>query len=954
MKLGLFKITIRQICLQNCRKNADSVMKNEDPEANLNRKSIRRALRRWQNSQQLGEHPLARLSIVEARRKAAGYRSTPIGYGVALRDVLRHAIKKLMPGEGPPDPFEKRWRHYLLLSEGYIGGRSPDYISVQMGIARSTYDHAHASALDALADLLRGWDQHGSPEDPDLAFLRPEKPRLPRELLLLPPKPDHPLLGRDTLLRSLKSLLLGADDRPMAALSGLPGVGKTALVIELAHDQEVRERYEDGVLWVGLGREPDLFVLLSQWAIALGLPFEEINKLERLKDRAKVIHAALAMKQMLLVIDDVWEAHEGLTFKIGGAHCAHLVTTRLPKIAQEMAGEGAIELLELDENVGLRLLNHFVPEVTSTEPDEARLLVNEVGGLPLALVLMGRYLRREARSGQKRRLKTALESLRDAEERVRVSQIQSPLEQQPSLLTSEPLSLKAAMDISVQALDKASKSALGALSILPPKPNSFSEAAALVIASVSTDVLDHLVDFGLLESRVENRFTLNRSISEYAGITLKDEGAIQRFVDYFVEHVVAHQKDFPAIEIETQNIFSALNTAFERKLQVQLIAGVNAFYPYMEAVGLLDQAQEHLTRVEKAARQIYDTHGLTSTLENLGRTAQRRGDYQGAKNYYQEGLELARKHDNVKSMCALLQGLGVVAFSRGDYQEAENHYLQSLDLARTSSQREKISALLSNLGTLAFSRGEIDQAEVYFMEGIALAREVEDPHISSLLMNLGVVLARGGVLEEADIYFQESLELARAEGNRMVISFLLTNLGTLASDRGDEKQAEGYFHEALSLAREMDDRARVSHILANLGGLATTRGDHDVAEGYLQEGLDLARAIGHREYTTLLLTNLGVLARERDDLDRGESLFTEALELATEMGHRRFISIVLNNRGELYLKREDWSKAKADFEKSLEVAKEIDLKEYIGRASSGLTRIAKAHGDAGEAIQVGE
>jgi tetratricopeptide (TPR) repeat protein len=655
------------------------------------------------------------------------------------------------------------------------------------------------------------------------------------------------------------------------------------------------------------------------------------------------------------VIDDVWETHEGFTFKIGGAHCAYLVTTRLPKVAREIAGEGAIELRELDEKEGLRLLDHFVPEVTSAEPDEARLLVNEVGGLPLALVLMGRYLRREARSGQMRRLKTALEGLRDAGERLRLSQVQSPLEQQPSLLSSEPLSLQAAIDISVQALDKASKMALGALSILPPKPNTFNEEAALDIAAVSTEVLDYLVDFGLLEVREQDRFTLNRSISEYAGITLEKEGANQRFVDYFIEFVEIHHKDFPAIEIETQNILAALYTAFEWKLHPQLIAGVNAFYPYLEAVGLLDQAQEHLTRAEKAARQTDDRHGLTSTLDSLGRTAQQRGDYETAKNYYQEGLKLARKHKNEKSKCALLQGLGVVAFSRGDYQEAEEYYLQGLDIARTSDQRARISAILSNLGTLAFSRGEIDQAEMHFIEGLTLAREVEDrAHISSLLMNLGVVLARGGALEEADFYFQESLELARAEGNRKVISFLLTNLGTLASDRGDEEQAEGYFVEALSLAREIDDRARVSHLLANLGGLATTHGDHDAAEGYLQEGLDLAREIGHREYSTLLLTNMGVLARERGDLGQGETLFTEALEIAKEMGHRRFMSIILSNRGELFLKKEDWGKAEADFEKSLEVAEEIDLREYIALASSGLARIAEAYRDKEEAIQDGE
>jgi tetratricopeptide (TPR) repeat protein len=920
----------------------------------LNRKSIRRALRSWQNSQQLGEHPLARLDIVEARRKAAGYRSTQIGYGVALRDVLRNAIRSLKPEEEPPDPFEKRWRPYLLLNEAYISGRSPEYISAQMGIARSTYDHAQASALDALADLLREWDQHGSPEDPNLTFLKPERPKFRRAPFLIPPRPDHPIVGRSSLQHRIKGLLL-VDDQPLVAMSGLPGVGKTTLAIEIAHDPDVREKYEDGVLWVGLGRQPDLLVLLSQWAVALGLPLEEINKLDRLKDRAKAIHAAIGTDRMLLVIDDVWEAHEGLAFKIGGVNCAHLVTTRLPKVAHEIAGENTIELCELEEKDGLRLLNHYAPEITIAEPDEARLLVNEVSGLPLALVLMGRYLRREARGKQRRRLKAALHRLKDAGERLRLSQIHSPLEQQPSLLSSAPLSLQAAIDISVQALDDVSRSALIALSLLPPKPNSFSEEAALVIASVSERIVDHLVDFGLLESRELDRYTLNRLISEYAGLALRDPEAYGRFVDYFVDFVETHKKDFPSIEIETQNIFAALHVAFERKMYPQLIRGASAFHPFLEAVGLLDQAQIHLARAEKAARKIDDMYGLIATLERMGRTEQRRGDYETAEKIYGEGYQLALKHDDVKSMCALLQGLGVVAFSRGDYQEAENYYLQGLDFAKKLDQREKISAILSNLGALAFSRGEIDQAETHFRDGLAAAREIEDrAHISSILMNLGVVLARRRAFDEADVHFQESLELAHAEGNRKNISFLLTNLGTLASDRGDGSRAAMYFHDALTLAREMDDRARISHLLANLGGLATTRGDHDAAEGYLKEGHALAREIRHREYTTLLLTNMGVLMRERGDDDRAESYFAEALELATEMGHRRLISVVLSNRGELHLGKEDWQKAEADFETSGKVAREIDLKEFIAVALFGLARVARARGDYDEAIRMGK
>ena len=954
MPQDLCKIRIRQDQAWICRKSADLYQENSKLTGSLSRKSIRQALHCWDNSRKLGEHPLAHIEIVEARRRAAGYRSAPIGYGVALRDLLHHVIKKLRLDDGDTDYFEKGWRSYLILSEEYIRGRSPDYLCEQLGIARSTYNHAQADALDTVVDLLREWEEHGSLEDADLALLRPERPKDRLPPFLAPPRPPQALIGRESLLRRLKQRLL-SDSQTTVAISGLPGVGKSTLAIELAHDPQVKGHFEEGVLWAGLGRQPDGLVLLSLWAVALGVPLEEIAGLDRLEDRAKAIHAAIGMRRMLIVIDDVWQAGEGLVFKIGGSNCGYLVTTRLPKVAVEMAGNGAVAVHELDETDGLTLIEGFVPEVVSAEPDEARALVRNVGGLPLALVLMGRYLQQETRSGQPRRLKAALARLQDTSERLELAQSQTPLDHQPSLESSEPLSLQTVISISVQGLDDPSRQALEALSVLPPKPNTFSETAAMEIAGVPAEVLDTLTDFGLLESSAPGRYMLHRSISEYAKVRLKDETVYERMVDTFVSYVEAYHQEYPMLDPEAQNIFAALQVASEREMHSALIRGANAFYPYLEAVGLLTQAEVHLKRAEDAARLIGDGLGLTTILENIGRAAQRRGDYLRAVRVYREGLDLSHKYEDVGSECAMLQGLGVVAFSQGDFEKAEEVYLRGLDLARKIDQLARVSALLANLGTLEFSRGDASQAEARFREGLTLARGTEDrAHVGSLLMNLGVVLASRREYEGADTCFQESLELARSGGNRKNISFLLTNLGALASDRGDDRQAEMHFQEALTLAREMDDPARVCHLLANLGAMATSRESYAEAEKYLREGLELAREIGHRGHITLLLTNLGVLDRERGNYERAEISFGEALELATDMGQRRYISVVLSKWGELHLKREVWDAAEEAFEKSREVAREIGLQEFVATALYGLARVAKARGRVADAVRQGE
>ena len=124
-----------------------------------------------------------------------------------------------------------------------------------------------------------------------------------------------------------------------------------------------------------------------------------------------------------------------------------------------------------------------------------------------------------------------------------LAQSQTPLDHQPSLESSEPLSLQTVISISVQGLDDPSRQALEALSVLPPKPNTFSETAAMEIAGAPAEVLDTLTDFGLLESSAPGRYMLHRSISDYAKVHLKDEAVYERMVDTFVSYVEAYHHE---------------------------------------------------------------------------------------------------------------------------------------------------------------------------------------------------------------------------------------------------------------------------------------------------------------------------------------------------------------------------------------------------------------------------
>src|SRR6266566_2689564 len=213
-------------------------------------------------------------------------------------------------------------------------------------------------------------------------------------VFLAPPRPIE-FVGRDKLLNDLKQQLFTGKTLALFAFDGLPGVGKTTMAIALAYDPDILNHFNNGVLWAGLGPEPDILARLGEWGLALGIPQSEMEKLTSIKSRQRAIREAIGLRRMLLVADDVWQEKSALEFDLRGPNCAFVVTTRQNKIASIVAGEGSINIHELDENDGLLLLERLVPDVVKAEPKEALQLVQEVGGLPLALTLIGKHLHKE-------------------------------------------------------------------------------------------------------------------------------------------------------------------------------------------------------------------------------------------------------------------------------------------------------------------------------------------------------------------------------------------------------------------------------------------------------------------------------------------------------------------------------------------------------------------------------
>ncbi len=847
------------------------------------RRSLRQALRDWESSPDLGEHPLAQRPLVEHHRQAAGYRSTAVGRGVALRDVLLQAIESLPSEEGAAA------RRVAILRGLYLEGRSADYLADSLSIAQSTYDHEHAAALDALSDRLREWDENGLPAH--VAAQMPTLPAVPVPFLA-PPLPEQPLLGRQSVLDICRQHLLGGER--LLALAGLPGVGKTALAIVLAHDPAIRQAYPDGVLWAGLGQSPDLAARLGAWAVGLGWSLAELAAYPALEDRARLLQGLIRAHRTLLVLDDAWTQAEARALQLGGEGSAHLITTRSPALAEELAGEAAVVLPELDAASGRAVLAHFLPGVVEGMPETADRLVQAVGGLPLALVLMGRHLRKQGRLAQSRRLQAALQMLQEPSARLDLLESRPALEAQPSLPIGTPLALRTVIALSDLALGDPPRRMLAALAVLPPKPNTFSEEAACAVADGSAADLDALLDAGLVEPFGAGRATLHPVVADYAASLGDSAAAGQRLVAYLASLPGRCGDDLMVLGRDESNALAAMCIAEQTGQPEDLAYLAHAWFDYFEAVGRLGGAEPHLIQALEAARLAGAPERLWQALEDLGRASLRLGEYDQAVQLASEGLGLARgtRHPSeARVTCGFLKILGLASLSKGEFERARAFCEEGLAEAEAAGLGAERAALLANLGSILAKQGSVDEASERMRQALTQARALGDRSLeASLLANLGVVAAQRGDLEQAEPLFLEALELEHSRGARATMASLLTNLGALAYDRGDEAAAEAHFREALAIARDFDDPERQALLLADLGRLAVARGADDEAERLYSDGLALARRTGHRENLALLLINAGALAGLRGRARDARALLEEALAIARDLGHARFVS----------------------------------------------------------------
>jgi transcriptional regulator with XRE-family HTH domain len=201
-------------------------------------------------------------------------------------------------------------------------------------------------------------------------------------------------VGRTDEVERLTQELTAAQADPGVAtvvISGAPGVGKTALALQVAH--RIRPLFSDGQVYLDLAEMSNLSddpgKIIAELLRTLGVPASETP--ETAAQRAAIYRSCLADRKVLVVADDA-ESFSQVQSIVPGTHtCAMILTSRNRLYGP--AGALTVVLEPLCPSEAVEMLSQLIgPERVAADQHAAEQIVAFCDFLPLAVHIVGARL----------------------------------------------------------------------------------------------------------------------------------------------------------------------------------------------------------------------------------------------------------------------------------------------------------------------------------------------------------------------------------------------------------------------------------------------------------------------------------------------------------------------------------------------------------------------------------
>ncbi len=700
------------------------------------------------------------------------------------------------------------------------------------------------------------------------------------------PKAEHPnnlnkhrkaqyFVGRDIAAKQLDELITQHQQVAIVAVSGMGGVGKTELALQWATTH--LNNYPGGVCWLNVQGE-NVGIQLLRFA-------QTFFKVEpppdwELEEQLTYCWQYWPEGNVLLIFDDVTDYRQQVQpyTPPDNQRFHSLLTTRL----QFSRTLPQLSLDILKPLAAWRLLKFYVTEERLRQnPWAACRLCRELGYLPLAIELVGRYLNLHDTSWE------------DILKRLARKRLEHPAMKDADPLMRYSRGVYEAFLLSWEELDENTQQLgcwLGLFALAP---------ISLSLENIEDDEQKEWFETGLsclrqchlIQQINPNTYQLHPLIRQFLQMQLDqrpDKTDIKRsFIQTLIafaqtiEYELTRQQvaellpDIPHL----QEVAELLITHFNKNELGDLIADnelgdliadedlirpficLGSFY---ESQGFYSQAEPWLKLGVEVAKTLGSQHpDFVTSCNNLANLYESQGRYSEAEPLYLEAVAIHRQalSPNHPSLAINLNNLANLYRSQGRYSEAEPLYLEAVAIHRQalSPNHPSLAINLNNLANLYRSQGRYSEAEPLYLEAVDIDRQALSPNHPSLatdLNNLANLYRNQGRYSEAEPLYLEAVAIDRQalSPNHPSLATHLNNLANLYYSQGRYTEAEPLDLEAVAIIRQAlpPNHPSLATHLNNLAGLYESQGRYSEAEPlYLEAIAILQNSLGSDHPNTI-------------------------------------------------------------------------------------------------------
>ncbi|WIG59789.1 MAG: hypothetical protein OJF49_002536 [Ktedonobacterales bacterium] len=809
-----------------------------------------------------------------------------------------------------------------LHTPGYF--TTPDNLAKQVVSAITSY-------------LLRHLPQPSAPAVPSIIAARSGLPRAAG------------LLGRDDKLEKLATALTAAS-APVGvfAIEGIAGVGKTALAAEAV--ARLAESHADdfpgGFAWISCEDLAGASGLAELWRrVAEELQLRQIAEVADPDTRRVALTDALAERpRTLIALDNVEPALPAAALLDALAVPGHVALLLTARDAIPDARLTPLVLSPLDDVPAAEMFARILAQntegarPTAEERPELDAIVEELGGLPLAIELTAAYAGVQGLSLPDIRAQHARDGINAAAFKSNPRKaIVSRFDRSWDVLTPAQQRLFAGLAlISGPSFPRAAALALATLDIpgqpdqpdpSPPVPTTAADAEAAVAALVTLRLVEPLA------SATGPRLRLHPLLREYAAARLRQlpTPTADRLGDTLIAYWLAYARAHPgydgmdALEAEAPGLMGALTWAHDHARHRDVLALAKTLGRAWDTRGRRDEELHIDTLALEAAQSLddkaevqYMEHSRAITLGRLGRLAEARAGYARA-------LALAQQLGDPAAEQAEVHGLAVLDSKTGRLAEARAGYARALALAQQLGDPAAEQAEVHGLAVLDSKTGRLAEARAGFARALALAQQLGDPAAEQAEVHgLAVLDAQTGRLAEARAGYARALALAQQLGDPAAEQAEVHALAVLDAQTGRLAEARAGYARALALAQQLGDPAAERAEVHELAVLDAQTGRLAEARAGYARALALAQQLGDPAAERAEVHELAVLDSKTGRLAEARAGYARALALAQQLGDPAAERAEVHELAVLNSQEGRLSEARTMYERAIELARQLN------------------------------